>query len=97
MTLLSDALSAELKAVVAESVEAALAAREQPVALLDVTGAARFLALSEDAVRTLAKRHKIPRVTLPNGRVRFEPAALRSWARGENWRPLTGPLSESDL
>jgi hypothetical protein len=68
--------------LVEDAVARAFAAREEPQGFLDVAAAARFLSLSEEAVRTLAKRHKIPRVTLPNGRVRFEVERLRDWARG---------------
>jgi hypothetical protein len=72
-----------LTPLVDAAVEAALVARQEPQGFLDVAGAARFLSLSEEAVRTLAKRHRLPRVTLPNGRVRFEVEALRGWAKGD--------------
>ena len=72
-----------LAPLVEEAVQRAVASREEPVGFLDAAGAARFLSLSEDAVRTLAKRRKLPLVKLPNGRVRFEADALRAWARRE--------------
>jgi hypothetical protein len=71
-----------LRPLVREAVEAALSARDR-AGLLDARGAAEFLSLSEEAVRTMGKRGKIPSVKLPNAARRYEPEALLAWARGE--------------
>jgi len=51
--------------------------------LLDVKGAAEFLATTDDALRSMVKRKQVPVVRLPNGRLRFDPVDLNAWARGQ--------------
>ena len=55
----------------------------QGPAFLDKHQAAELLSLTPEAVETLSKRGKLPRVKFPNGAVRFERHALISWAKGE--------------
>jgi len=71
-----------LRPLVQEAVEAAITARDR-AGLLDAKGAAEFLSMTEEAIRTMGKRGKIPSIKLPNGTRRYEPDALLAWARGE--------------
>ena len=48
---------------------------------LDVAGAARHLLLTEDAVRGLVKRRRIPFHRTENGRLRFAVTELDHWVR----------------
>jgi hypothetical protein len=81
MDCMSGLLEELLRHVEDLAAEVAALREQRATGLLDAAGAAELLSLTPEAVRTLAKRHKIPRVTLPNGRVRFEVDALLAWAR----------------
>ena len=48
---------------------------------LDVPAAARHLAITENALRALVKRRRIPFHRTENGRLRFSPAELDGWVR----------------
>jgi excisionase family DNA binding protein len=48
---------------------------------LDVAGAAHHLALTDDAIRGLVKRRRIPFHRMENGRLRFAVAELDQWVR----------------
>lgn len=82
MPSLEETLAEALRPVIADEMTKALAALDgASEKLLDAAGAAELLSMSEEAIRTLAKRRQIPRVVLPTGRVRFEVDALLAWAR----------------
>jgi excisionase family DNA binding protein len=49
---------------------------------LDVRAAATYLSMSEEAIRNLVKRARIPHHRTPNGRIVFKPAELDSWIEG---------------
>jgi hypothetical protein len=60
----------------------------QADALLDSAGAADVLSMPESAVLDLAYRRRtddnpIPAFKMPNGKLRFERAALLAWAKGQ--------------
>jgi excisionase family DNA binding protein len=48
---------------------------------LDVAGAAAHLAVSENAIRALVKRNRIPYHRMENGRLRFSMTELDRWVR----------------
>lgn len=82
---IEETLAEALRPVLREELEKALDAhRGSPTKLLDAAGAAELLSLSVESVRTLSKRHVIPRVVLPNGRVRYRADELLRWGRGES-------------
>ncbi len=77
-------VSSVIDTAVERAVEAALCkTREPDDALLDAQGAADLLALTKQSIEMMSKRrsHGLPFVKLPNGRIRFERAALLVWAR----------------
>lgn len=55
--------------------------RTQAVGWMNVDGAARYLATTPDAIRSLVKRNAIP-VHRVNGRVLFSPTELDAYVRG---------------
>jgi len=55
--------------------------------LISQHGAARGLMLTDAQVSRLVRLNQIPYVQLPNGEIRFDPAALSVWIRGLQ-RPL---------
>jgi hypothetical protein len=80
---MSGVLEELMQEVAALREEVALLRNARGTALLDKHGAADLLSMTPEAVETLSKRHKLPRVALPNGRIRFERDALLRWAKGE--------------
>ena len=74
----------ELREVVREELRAH---RPEPIEWLNVEGAAKHLATSEDAIRALVKRRAIPSHRTPTGRRLFRPEELDAWvASGDDLR-----------
>jgi excisionase family DNA binding protein len=71
---------------VAERVSALLEERfgEKPAGWLNVAGAADHLRTTEDGIRALVKRKRIPHHRGAAGRILFDRAELDAWVRGES-------------
>jgi len=72
-----------MRSVVREEVQQALAGAPPASPWLDAAGAAAYLAMTEEALRSLVKRRELPVHRLPNRRLRFRPEELDAWARGD--------------
>ena len=70
---------------IAERVAALLEERfgAQPAQWLNVAGAADHLQTTEDGIRALVKRKRIPHHRGAAGRLLFDRAQLDAWVRGE--------------
>jgi excisionase family DNA binding protein len=71
---------------IAERVSALLEERfdARPAEWLNVAGAADHLQTTEDGIRALVKRKRIPHHRGAGGRVLFDRAELDAWVRGES-------------
>jgi excisionase family DNA binding protein len=72
----------DLVAAVREVVREELRRQRGPQGFLDVRGAADFLSISEDALRTLQQRERIPFHRSPGGRILFDRVELDAWVKG---------------
>jgi excisionase family DNA binding protein len=86
MTPVPLAISDEFFDRIAGSVAALLEERfgAQPARWLTVAGAADHLRTTEDGIRALVKRRRIPHHRGAAGRLLFDRAELDAWVRGEH-------------
>jgi excisionase family DNA binding protein len=85
MTSVPLQISDEFFGRIAERVAALLEERfgTRPAAWVSVAGAAAYLQTTEDGIRALVKRKKIPHHRGAAGRVLFDRAELDAWVRDD--------------
>ncbi len=56
--------------------------------LMNVREAAKYLSLSEDALRSMVQRRQIPFIKMGDRRIRFDPDELDRWLDAQRVGPL---------